>query len=360
MDLNQIAGVAAAVASIFWAAPGTGRTMLPDSALLRGEVVLSGDWAFACNNRGLCTGIGVPDARPALDPELAILPPVVVRIEIGKGSGTEKSAWLHLPKNIEELSGFKLGASAGSGDSGPAGLLVPEEQVDALFQELGRQTPHIVHDTQTGKAVARLPQHGFEWGYAAVQRVQSQFDVTTPTSVDPSIRPDNAVSIQALESAPASALPSVTVAQCSGPSADIIAKRHLLSDGTRLWQYVCAFDGGVDGPSLLFSQKDSKAPLVPLVLPDPAGTPIDAGQVWLRDASLTSGILLVSSAYEGTGKDCGRYWIWVLTRDGFRLIAKRDMPKCGTGLSEGLWLDTYDASFLDDLDLLQKNGASER
>ena len=344
------ASLATAMATAIMLAPQavSGRTVLPDDPLLAGQVVISGDWAFACSQR-VCSAVGVPAADPAQRDEREVQP-IVVRLLFVSGPKGERIARLHLKDENGSLAGTPFGAAARHGADGFA---VPDDQFDSLLKQLSDPgSDRLVRRVADGTIVARLPRHGFAWGLAALQRVLALHADRPPVPLDPAIRIDNVVTIRQGRPVPVRSLPPVTRATCDAGMAELTAWTHQLGNGKSLLEYRCGEAGAFGPRSLWFTQDSAGAPLEPLILPDPAGRPIDAGQEWLYGTSLDSGILLGAVTYGSIATstlslDCGKRWLWVLTEDGFRLIAKQEMPICGSGLPKDNWLLTYDTSLSD-------------
>lgn len=281
-----------------------------DAARIQGDVIRYGQWALGCSNQRVCT------AAAPLRGDVPGDTPSHIRIIFQIDASDPQS--ITIARDGEEID-----------------VLSPLA-VHLLTQDLQKRAPSDAIYTSDTSVRYAVPRGGFimvmkvlaQWRGLPAQQLAST-DVITPLPAPRVEYPDTpAMFINVAKRCPKGHMGQSLQAWRS-------------SGGALLWRAGCGNEG-LNSISFWFvsGPDDSRPDPITFYDGDTVVTPYNS---WFQDSSG----YLRSTHYWGGYEDCGVYRAYAWGIYGMKLVEKRSMPVCGTGVGPKDWIATYSAVILN-------------
>ena len=350
---------AAALAVIFAFISGCGeaKTRLPQTLALDGHVDSQLDWTAGCDNIGQCTAIGFPrpQAKTGLHTDTPYEMGMIYRLDAGAGNIETIEIF---PSNDIIIDGLELFRIAGlPSDMGRQfrflfnRTTLPSEAAFELTRMMKAGTEIRGINDNEGDVRVRFPGAGFAVVAAAMENHLDNFILPSNEADD---RPLNKLRPIAVSRGVGhdELKAERDELRCDPDTTSIAPQKYILFGGTVLLRLQCD-QLSRNAKSYWYEVDGKRDVLVPRSFPEPRDKNRAPGGDWLSNASFDpeTGILQ-STEFAGSDGDCGIFWRWVTTRIGWKLLDRREMPRCGSKLKPADWIRTYRSPIIDEESVL--------
>lgn len=318
-----------------------------------GHVARNGEWAAGCDNVGRCTAIGMP--RPPASREPAKDAPYAMGIIFQIEAEPAALATLDFfPLNEFTIDGLELFRIEGlPSDMGRQFRFlfepktIPAESAFELVRMMrAGKTVRGVND-KSGDVRIRFPRSGFG---ALASAIDMHREKHTPPLNEFEDRPLNKLRPVAVSEGRGHSALQANEADlpCEPRGIGTATQKFVMLNGALLFRLECDQPNRITRSYSYEVGGKSDRPTL-LVLPEPRDDALALVIDGLSESSFDpeTGILqsLEIAVPEG---DCGVWRRWATTRAGWKLVERREMPVCGSGLEPADWIRTYRSQSVDE------------
>ncbi len=278
---------------------------------LQGNAVSFGDWVIGCGNLGTCTAI------------------VAVR---------EYSAGL-------EQASLRIILPRDAADAPRVAIVRSGEVIEDVSPEAAIRLIFALHDGGDADAVhvsAKSVRYDVSGkGFAAAMSALAQWRALPAQQVNST---EGITSFPALRIEKPVVHPDLTNFEARCPEGHMGSSLQAwgLIGGATLWRAACG-DEGLNPVSFWLISGPQGAPPEPVKFEDQAQT-ARAYNSWFDDSTGYLRMVHYFGHWESYSEDCGIYRAYAFGIGGMKLVEKRYMPTCGTGIGPEDWVITYRAA----------------
>lgn len=287
---------------------------MDDAVRVQGDVLLYGEWAVGCDNLGTCRAVALLRESDSGEPPVHIQ--MTFTDQISDAQSIQIWRGSEMLEGLSQLAAHKL-----------------QEQ---LLDTSGSDVVHVY-----SKAMHYdVPRKGF----ADVSGLLAQWRALPPQQLN---------STAAITPIPAARIDKPVIHPALRGIAKRCPKGHMgssmqawrLISGATLWRAACG-DEGLNPISFWAVSGPQGAPPSFITFED-GDTDVRPFNSWFDDSSGYLRMVHYYGHWQSFTEDCGMYRAYAWGKGEMKLLEKRYMPTCGTGIGPEGWIITYRAPVLN-------------